>query len=160
MTNTTNVPFTSTGTVCGRCTTGFGKDRIVRRHASPAAVKLCYFPPVAPAPVVKVPTPAELVPAPTAPVVSSAPKPKAYGRYSATCPKTGCKTHAVKSHYFTLKCSNHGKTVWTPAKQLVGTLSKSIKHKCDDRCMYAKGAVCVCACGGINHGLGLLVTMG
>lgn len=155
MTNTTNVPTTSTGIVCGRCTTGFGKDRVVKRHVNVDAVRQCYATPAVP--VVAVPTQAELIPAPAAPV--AAPKPKAYGRYSATCTKKGCKTHAVKSHYFTLKCSNHGKTVWTPAKQLVGTLSTAIKHKCDDRCMYAKGAVCVCACGGVNHGLGLLVTM-
>lgn len=28
------------------------------------------------------------------------------------------------------------------------------KHKCDGRCMNAKGHNCECACGGANHGKG------
>jgi orotidine-5'-phosphate decarboxylase len=27
-------------------------------------------------------------------------------------------------------------------------------HKCDDRCLHAKGHKCECACGGKNHGRG------
>lgn len=27
-------------------------------------------------------------------------------------------------------------------------------HKCDDRCRFAKGHDCTCACGGANHGRG------
>ena len=27
-------------------------------------------------------------------------------------------------------------------------------HRCSDRCMYAKGSQCDCACGGENHGKG------
>lgn len=137
MTNT-KVPATQTGIVCGKCSIGYGKDRVEVRHASVAAVRLCYSTPAAP--VVEVPAPAP------------APQPKAFGRWMATCPKKGCKTHAVKDRKFTLKCSNHGEVVWTPAKQLVGTLSTSSKHKCDPRCTGATGPVCVCACGGANHG--------
>jgi hypothetical protein len=32
-------------------------------------------------------------------------------------------------------------------------------HKCDDRCTEAKGIRCECACGGKNHGKGLLVCL-
>lgn len=28
------------------------------------------------------------------------------------------------------------------------------KHKCDGRCLHAKGRNCECACGGANHGAG------
>lgn len=27
-------------------------------------------------------------------------------------------------------------------------------HKCDGRCVHAKGHICECACGGANHGTG------
>jgi hypothetical protein len=142
MTNT-NVPATQTGIVCGRCSYGLGKDRVQVRHASIAAVQLCYSTPVAP--VVAAPVPA--------------PQPKAFGRFLATCKRTGCTTHAVKDHKFTLKCSNHGaRPVYTPAKQLIGTLSTK-GHKCNDACMFAKGPECVCGCGGVNHGLGYLVKL-
>lgn len=35
-----------------------------------------------------------------------------------------------------------------------GTFSD--KHECDPRCMSAKGPICVCNCGGANHGSGWL----
>lgn len=143
MTNTTKVPATTSGIRCGNCST----FQAPVYHASIAAVRLCYEAKYAPAPV-----------APPAP--APAPKAKKFSRYSAACPKKGCKTHAVKPDYFVLKCSNHGKAVYTPAKQLEGTVSMSAKHKCDPRCTGAKGHVCVCACGGVNHGLDLLVTLG
>jgi hypothetical protein len=53
-------------------------------------------------------------------------------------------------------------------KRLVGTDGKALfpvertiyykkhpsLHKCDGRCLHAKGQNCECACGGKNHGLG------
>lgn len=39
-----------------------------------------------------------------------------------------------------------------PLKQIKGTYSKD--HKCDARCMNAKGHECTCSCGGANHGRG------
>ena len=33
----------------------------------------------------------------------------------------------------------------------------SPNHKCDDRCLHAKGHTCRCACGGMNHGRGHLI---
>lgn len=144
MTNTTNVPATKTGIVCAKCSHWANGTRVQVRHASVAAVALC-----ASAPVIELPA---------APVAQPAPQPKKFGRWTAQCPKTGCKTHAVKDHRFTLKCSNHGKVVYTPAKQLVGTLSTK-GHKCNDACMFAKGPECVCGCGGVNHGLGYLVKL-
>lgn len=35
-------------------------------------------------------------------------------------------------------------------KRVKGTFNPD--HKCDDRCLNAHGNVCVCACGGANHG--------
>lgn len=37
-------------------------------------------------------------------------------------------------------------------KQIKGTYSKD--HKCDARCLNAKGHECTCSCGGANHGRG------
>jgi len=37
-------------------------------------------------------------------------------------------------------------------KKIKGTYSKD--HKCDSRCLNAKGHDCTCACGGMNHGRG------
>jgi hypothetical protein len=142
MTNTT-VPQTVTGVTCVKCSTGFGKDRKVVKHANVDAVRACYFAPVQP--VVEVPAPAP------------APEPKSFQRYAAKCPKKGCKTSAVKNEQFSLKCSNHGKPVYVMAKQLTGTYSTSEKHRCDPRCTGAVGHVCVCQCGGVNHGIDLLV---
>jgi hypothetical protein len=39
-----------------------------------------------------------------------------------------------------------------PLNRIKGTYSKD--HKCDARCLNAKGHECTCACGGANHGRG------
>ena len=33
-------------------------------------------------------------------------------------------------------------------------IARQGSRRCDPRCLYAKGNVCVCACGGRNHGAG------
>ena len=43
-------------------------------------------------------------------------------------------------------CCDKGVTV----KEVKGTLS--VAHKCEYSCMSSKGHVCVCSCGGQNHG--------
>jgi hypothetical protein len=40
-------------------------------------------------------------------------------------------------------------------KRIKGTYSES--HKCDSRCLNAKGHDCTCSCGGMNHGRGYAV---
>lgn len=40
-------------------------------------------------------------------------------------------------------------------RQIKGTYSKD--HKCDSRCLNAKGHECTCSCGGVNHGRGYAV---
>ena len=42
-------------------------------------------------------------------------------------------------------------------KRIKGTYSKD--HKCDARCLNAKGHDCTCSCGGMNHGRGHVVTV-
>ncbi len=42
-------------------------------------------------------------------------------------------------------------------KQIKGTYSAD--HKCDARCLNAKGNSCTCSCGGMNHGRGHAVTL-
>lgn len=44
-----------------------------------------------------------------------------------------------------------------PLKRIKGTYSKD--HKCDVRCLNAKGHECTCSCGGANHGRGHAVTV-
>lgn len=41
--------------------------------------------------------------------------------------------------------------------RIEGTYSKD--HKCDSRCLNAKGRVCKCSCGGLNHGRGYAATI-
>mgnify|MGYP001560081346 CR=1 FL=1 len=133
-------------------------------HDSIAAVRECFetrYAAKTEAPKVELPSSPAAIVVLTAPVE---PKvidyaPKSFNRFSAACPKKGCKTHAVKDHYFVLKCSNHGYPVWTKAKQLVGQLSTSDKHRCNDACMFATGPVCTCSCSGANHGLGYLIKL-
>lgn len=144
--------MTNTGNAikCGNCSS-FAAPVY---HASIAAVRLCFAAKYAPAPA-----PAVTYAPAAAPAV--APKAKRFSRWSAKCPKVGCKTHAVKGSFFVLKCSNHGaRPVRVPAKQLEGTVSVSAKQKCDPRCTGAVGHICVCQCGGANHGLDLLVSLG
>jgi hypothetical protein len=40
----------------------------------------------------------------------------------------------------------------TPGRIIRGTFSAA--HRCDARCIYAKGPDCECACAGANHGAG------
>lgn len=140
MTNTTNspVPSTSTGPVCGKCSTGFGSTRVQIRHASPAAVRECFT--------------SASVPAPTVPA-AEAPAPKAIkvGRHMATCSHPGCKNNMVLHIPFVLKCVHDGEIVRTASQQLVATVSKA---RCDSRCIHAVGATCRCSCAGRNHGVG------
>lgn len=157
MTNTTKspVPTTIKGVTCGLCSHGFGKDRVEIKHASVAAVRECFTASKS-APVVEIPV-AEALAVITATLPVEAPKPKVeapkkFAQYSASCPKKGCKTKRVAGEWFVLKCYNHGKVVRTRAKQLTGQFSSSAKHKCDPRCTGAVGSICVCQCGGANHG--------
>lgn len=41
---------------------------------------------------------------------------------------------------------------WFQLRRVEGTFNKD--HKCDSRCLNAKGHDCTCACGGANHGRG------
>lgn len=137
---------------CGGCST----FQSPIYHNSIAEVRACFEKKYAPklelaleveAPEVEVPkviTPGEI---------------KTFDRFSATCYKPGCKTHAIKDHPFKLHCSNHGKVVKVKAKQLKGQYSDSEKHRCNDACMYATGPTCVCSCGGVNHSIGYLIKL-
>lgn len=40
-----------------------------------------------------------------------------------------------------------------PANRLIFYSTKPSLHKCDARCMNAKGHNCECSCGGKNHGI-------
>lgn len=44
-----------------------------------------------------------------------------------------------------------------PLKTIKGTYSAD--HKCDSRCLNAKGHSCTCSCGGMNHGRGYAVVI-
>lgn len=44
---------------------------------------------------------------------------------------------------------------WFMLRRVEGTFNKD--HKCDSRCLNAKGHDCTCACGGANHGRGYAV---
>ena len=151
MTNTeTTTQTTETPQVrCGNCGTWDApkyhptvqdvKDCFAKLYAAKAAVVVHHVP------VVSMPEPK---------VIDH--QPKRFGRWSATCYRTGCKTHLVLDRPFTLKCHQHGKVVKVKAKQLIGTLSLSPKHHCDSSCINAVGPVCVCSCGGAGHGVGWL----
>lgn len=53
------------------------------------------------------------------------------------------------------RCPNRHK--FFVLKQIKGTYSPD--HKCDSRCLNAKGPECTCSCGGANHGAGHAVTV-
>ncbi|MFA7264701.1 MAG: hypothetical protein WC054_00015 [Candidatus Nanopelagicales bacterium] len=154
---------TLTGPVCSKCSHWDNGSRVQLRHIDIKAVRTCNLAPTAP--VVALPAfvapAANTAPAPALPKAApKAPVTKKFNRWSASCPRKGCKTHAIKDAYFVLKCSNHGaKPVRVRAAQLVGTMSTAAKHKCNSSCLAAVGATCTCACGGANHGIGLMVTM-
>lgn len=48
------------------------------------------------------------------------------------------------------RCTNGHR--WFMLRRVAGTYSES--HKCDSRCLNAKGHDCTCSCGGANHGRG------
>ncbi len=41
-----------------------------------------------------------------------------------------------------------------PVERVIAYKSNPSKHKCDGRCLNAKGGNCECECGGKNHGAG------
>jgi hypothetical protein len=41
---------------------------------------------------------------------------------------------------------------WLPVTRAVQYKENGSKHKCDARCLNAKGHTCECECGGKNHG--------
>ena len=41
-----------------------------------------------------------------------------------------------------------------PVTRVIERKARPSLHKCDDRCMEAKGFKCECSCGGKNHGAG------
>lgn len=51
------------------------------------------------------------------------------------------------------RCTNGHR--WFMLRRVSGTYSES--HKCDSRCLNAKGHDCTCSCGGANHGRGYAV---
>lgn len=53
------------------------------------------------------------------------------------------------------KCFN-GHRVFV-LNRIQGTYSKV--HKCDSRCLNARGHTCTCSCGGMNHGRGFAITL-
>jgi hypothetical protein len=57
----------------------------------------------------------------------------------------GCFARCTKGHKF-FAC-----------KVVKGTYSED--HKCDSRCLNAKGWSCTCSCGGANHGRGHVATV-
>lgn len=66
---------------------------------------------------------------------------------------TGVYRVGINGHF--ARCSNGHK--FFPVKAIKGTYSKD--HKCDARCLNAKGVECTCSCGGANHGAGHAVTV-
>lgn len=41
-----------------------------------------------------------------------------------------------------------------PIARIINYKKQPSKHKCDGRCLHAKGNTCECSCGGANHGAG------
>jgi hypothetical protein len=159
MTNTETLAqpaTTETGIPCSNCSTWENGKRIQRRHATSKDVAVCFYLKYHAPKAVELPAPAGIQVAVAAAKVIDH-QPKAFGRWSAKCYRAGCKTHMVLDRPFTLKCHRHGKVVKVKAKQLIGTVSTAPKHHCDSSCIGAVGPVCICACGGKNHGVGWLV---
>jgi hypothetical protein len=110
---------------------------------------------------------------------SGAPKatPANHARVLLRCSKKGCKfckaadipqvrepngyggtyaafdRHALAKFKTDTKCPAHP-NAYLESQTVEGTFSAS--HKCDPRCTSAIGKVCVCSCGGANHGCGWL----
>jgi len=47
-----------------------------------------------------------------------------------------------------------GTDKYLPVTRIIHYKQHPSLHKCDARCMHAKGRVCECSCGGANHGIG------
>jgi hypothetical protein len=162
MTNTGTLAqpaITETGIPCSNCSAWENGKRIQRRHATSKDVAVCFYLKFHAPKAVDLPAPAGIqvaVAAATTEAKVINHQPKAFGRWSAKCYRKGCDTHMVLDRPFTLKCNQHGKVVRVKAKQLIGTVSTAAKHHCDSSCIGAVGPVCVCACGGQNHGVGWL----
>ncbi len=67
--------------------------------------------------------------------------------------KADGRAYRVGNNGFFSRCPNRHK--FFPLKAIKGTYSKD--HKCDARCLNAKGHNCTCSCGGANHGRGYAV---
>lgn len=63
--------------------------------------------------------------------------------------------YRVGNNGFFARCSNGHKVF--PVKRIKGTYSPD--HKCDTRCLNARGWECTCSCGGANHGRGHAVAV-
>lgn len=68
---------------------------------------------------------------------------------TATTPDAGQITTARNA----TQCKAHPNAFLTMTR-VEGTLSAA--HLCDARCLAAIGPICVCSCGGANHGAGWL----
>jgi hypothetical protein len=64
------------------------------------------------------------------------------------------RAYRVGNDGFFGRCPNRHKLF--ALKRIRGTYSAD--HKCDARCLNAKGHTCTCSCGGLNHGRGFAVT--
>lgn len=60
------------------------------------------------------------------------------------------RAYRVGNEGFFSRCPNRHKVF--VLKRIKGTYSPD--HKCDSRCLNAKGHECTCSCGGANHGRG------
>jgi hypothetical protein len=67
----------------------------------------------------------------------------------------GTGVYKVGNNGFFARCSNRHK--FFAVKAVKGTYSPD--HKCDARCLNAKGWSCTCSCGGANHGRGHVATV-
>lgn len=57
----------------------------------------------------------------------------------------------TKAAWMTLHPQGHYPAPLVKARPIKGRVSP--KHECDGACTSAKGDKCVCACGGVNHGI-------
>jgi hypothetical protein len=67
----------------------------------------------------------------------------------------GTGVYKVGNNGFFARCTNRHK--FFAVKAIKGTYSPD--HKCDARCLNAKGWTCTCSCGGANHGRGHVATV-
>lgn len=67
----------------------------------------------------------------------------------------GTGVYRVGNYGCFARCTNRHKVF--PCKLVKGTYSAD--HRCDSRCLNAKGWSCTCSCGGANHGRGHVATV-